>query len=193
MYEVRSSLLGSCLALKWYMRITEIDSLKRSLVQSAWHTSSCFHVIINFTCRPCLKAHPYALDASGMERSCWTWVPLGHMWVLLVAPTCIYLYLKPQAGKFPSLVQPVSLGLDHKLYFFHFTVRKISSSMIIKSVDQIVPFVTYVQILLKSARLKGMKLWAECIPTFFSCWIFITWHLSDSSGLHNKGRVAQFG
>jgi len=28
---------------------------------------------------------------------------------------------------------------------------------------------------------------------FFPCWIFITWHLSDSSGLHNKGRVAQFG
>ena len=38
--------------------------------------------------------------------------------------------------------------------------------MIIKSVDQTLPFVTNVQILLKSAELKGMQLWAECIPTF---------------------------
>lgn len=39
--------------------------------------------------------------------------------------------------------------------------------MIIKSVDQLLPFVTYVLILLKSAKFKGMQLWAECIPTFF--------------------------
>lgn len=39
--------------------------------------------------------------------------------------------------------------------------------MIIKSVDQILPFVTYVQILLRSAKLKGMQLWTECTPTFF--------------------------
>lgn len=38
--------------------------------------------------------------------------------------------------------------------------------MIIKSVDQTLPFVTNVQILLKSAELKGMQLRAECIPTF---------------------------
>lgn len=39
--------------------------------------------------------------------------------------------------------------------------------MIIKSVDQILPFLTYVQIRLKSAKLKGMQLWAECNSNFF--------------------------
>lgn len=118
-------------------------------------------------------------------------VMCGCSWSLL---TCISLYLKPQTGKFPSLVQPIRLSLNHKLYFSILQSEKISSSsMIIKSVDQILPFTTNVQILLKSAELKGMQLWAECVPTFFPCWIFITWHLSDSSGLHNKGRVAQFG
>lgn len=60
---------------------------------------------------------PYALDAPGAERSLWTQVPLGHVWVLPVSPHLHIFVFKATAGKFPSLVQPVSLGLNHKLYF----------------------------------------------------------------------------
>lgn len=77
------------------------------------------------------------------------------------------LVAKATAGKFPSLVQPVRLSMNHKLYFSIYSQKKISSLMIIKPVDQILPFVTNVQILLKSAEVKGMQLWAECIQLFF--------------------------
>lgn len=168
-YEVKSSLPGSCLALKWFMRLIEIDRLKRSLVQWAHHTSSCFHVIIKLTCRTCLRAYLYAVDAPGTERSFGTWVLPVMCGQLLVSPHLYIFVFKGTAGEFLSLAQPVSLGLNHELYFSILQSGKISSSMIIKSVDQILSFLPNAWILLKSAELKGMQLWAESIPSFFLC------------------------
>ena len=111
-----SRLLGSFPALKWFMSRTEIDRLKRSLVQSAHHTSSCFHVIISFICRPS-ESTALRLGCSRSWKVMWTWVTLRLVRVLLVSPHLPSSVLKATAGKFPSLVQPVSLSLHHKLYF----------------------------------------------------------------------------